>query len=119
MCSNPFNEPTHVDVPSEKYFIINRKKNLITIKPPLLNKPFFLKHDIVKQGNTFDRKFDIIFCRNVLIYFNHELQNKLFDFFYDNLNTDGILVLGRHEGMLGEIASKFKKEESIYTKRLV
>jgi len=119
MCSNPFNEPTHVDVPSEKYFIINRKKNLITIKPPLLNKPFFLKHDIVKQGNTFDRKFDIIFCRNVLIYFNHELQNKLFDFFYDNLNTDGILVLGRHEGMLGEIASKFKKEESIYTLSLI
>ena len=117
MCNNPFNDPTHVDVPSDKYFIVNRKKNLIVIKPPLLNKPKFLKHDIVKQGNTFDRKFDIIFCRNVLIYFNHDLQNRLFEFFYDNLNEDGVLILGRHEGMLGEIASKFKKDESIYTKK--
>jgi chemotaxis protein methyltransferase CheR len=104
------------DIPYQKYFDINRKKNLIKIKPPLLNKPNFLKHDIVKQGNIFDRKFDLIFCRNVLIYFNHELQNRLFDFFYDNLEPDGALIIGRHEGMLGEIANRFKKDESIYRK---
>ncbi len=119
MCTNPFDSESHTDVPYDKYFIVNRKKNLILIKPPLLDKTLFVKHDIVKQGNIFDRKFDIIFCRNVLIYFNHELQNKLFEFFYDNLNDDGILIIGRHEGMLGEIATKFKKEESIYTKRVI
>ncbi len=119
MCTNPFESDTHEDVTYEKYFIINRKKNLITIKPPLLNKTIFVKHDIVKQGNIFERKFDIIFCRNVLIYFNHELQNKLFEFFYDNLDDDGVLIIGRHEGMLGEIATKFKKEESIYSKRTI
>lgn len=106
-------------IPYQKYFVINRRKNLIKIKPPLLNKPTFLKHDIVTQGNIFERKFDLIFCRNVLIYFNHDLQNKLFEFFYDNLNDDGVLIIGRHEGMLGEIASKFKKEESIYKKRVL
>jgi len=119
MCTNPFDNESHTDVPYEKYFIVNRKKNLIIIKPPLLDKTMFVKHDIVKQGNVFNRKFDIIFCRNVLIYFNHELQNKLFEFFYDNLNDDGVLIIGRHEGMLGEIATKFKKEESIYSKRVI
>ncbi|MDF1547319.1 MAG: hypothetical protein P1P88_05825 [Bacteroidales bacterium] len=109
----------YAGIPYQKYFVINRRKNLIKIKPPLLNKPTFLKHDIVKQGNIFERKFDLIFCRNVLIYFNHDLQNKLFEFFYDNLNDDGVLIIGRHEGMLGEIASKFKKEESIYKKRVL
>jgi chemotaxis protein methyltransferase CheR len=117
MRNNPFEDQTHIDIPYQKYFDINRKKNLIKIKPPLLNKPAFVRHDIVTQGNIFDRKFDLIFCRNVLIYFNHDLQNRLFDFFYDNLEPDGALIIGRHEGMLGEIASKFKKEESIYTKR--
>jgi chemotaxis protein methyltransferase CheR len=117
MRNNPFDDQTHIDIPYQKYFDINRKKNLIKIKPPLLNKPVFKKHDVVTEGNIFDRKFDLIFCRNVLIYFNHELQNRLFDFFYDNLEPDGALIIGRHEGMLGEIASKFKKEESIYTKR--
>jgi len=119
MCSNPLENQSNKEVHHEKYFIINRKKNLIIIKPPLIGKPIFIKHDIVKQGNIFDRKFDIIFCRNVLIYFNHELQNKLFEFFHDNLNDDGILIIGRHEGMLGEIASKYKKDESIYAKRLI
>ena len=117
MRTNPFADQSHTDIPYQKYFDINRKKNLIKIKPPLLNKPIFSKHDIVNQGNIFERKFDLIFCRNVLIYFNHDLQNKLFDFFYDNLEPGGALIIGRHEGMLGDIASKFKKEESIYTKR--
>lgn len=119
MRNNPYPDQEHTDIPYQKYFDINRKKNLIKIKPPLLNKPVFAKHDIVTQGNIFDRKFDLIFCRNVLIYFNHELQNRLFDFFYDNLEPDGALIIGRHEGMLGEIATKFKKEESVYTKRLI
>jgi chemotaxis protein methyltransferase CheR len=119
MRNNPFEDKTHIDIPYQKYFDINRKKNLIKIKPPLLNKPVFVKHDVVTQGNIFNRKFDLIFCRNVLIYFNHELQNRLFDFFYDNLEPDGALIIGRHEGMLGEIANKFIKEESIYTKRLL
>ncbi|MFN8255284.1 MAG: CheR family methyltransferase [Bacteroidales bacterium] len=102
----------------DKYFVVNPKKNLITIKPLLLNKAVYRKHDIVNQGNIFNKKFDIIFCRNVLIYFNHELQNRLFEFFYDNLNTDGVLVIGRHEGMLGDIAYKFIKEESVYIKKV-
>ena len=106
-------------ITNQIYFVINRRKNLIKIKPPLLNKPAFSKHDIVTEGNIFKRKFDLIFCRNVLIYFNHELQNKLFELFYDILEDDGALIIGRHEGMLGEIASKFKKEESIYLKKVL
>ena len=119
MRHSPQNGEQYQEIPYQKYFVINRRKNLIKIKPPLLNKPTFLKHDVVTQGNVFDRKFDLIFCRNVLIYFNHELQNKLFQFFYDNLKDDGALIIGRHEGMLGEIATKFKKEESIYKKRVL
>ncbi|RLD78909.1 MAG: protein-glutamate O-methyltransferase CheR [Bacteroidetes bacterium] len=118
MMTNPNGNPNHIDVPYQKYIIINRRKNIIKIKPLLLNKVEYYKHDIILDGNIFGRKFDFIFCRNVLIYFNHQLQNKLFEFFYENINDDGALIIGRHEGMLGQISGKFKKIESIYLKNI-
>ncbi len=116
MMSNPKEDNTFKNIPYQKYISINRRKNLIKIKPLLLNKAEFLKHDVVTEGNIFERKFDLIFCRNVLIYFKHELQNKLFEFFHENLNPGGALIIGRHEGILGNISGKFKKIESIYLK---
>ncbi len=116
MMSNPKEDNTFKNIPYQKYININRRKNLIKIKPLLLNKAEFLKHDVITEGNIFDRKFDLIFCRNVLIYFKHELQNKLFEFFHENLNPGGALIIGRHEGILGNISGKFKKIESIYLK---
>ena len=40
---------------------------------------------------------DIIFCRNVLIYFDEVLRNKLLDTFFDCLNPGGILFIGESE----------------------
>ena len=116
MMNNPDDDEKFKNIPHTKYITINRRKNLIKIKPLLLNKAKFIKHDIVSEGNIFNRKFDLIFCRNVLIYFKHQLQNRLFEFFYENLNPDGALIIGRHEGILGNISAKFKKLESIYLK---
>lgn len=117
MRTNPNGDSNHIDIPYQKYININRRKNIIKIKPLLLNKAEYYKHDIIQDGNIFRRKFDFIFCRNVLIYFNHQLQNKLFEFFHENINDDGALIIGRHEGMLGQISGKFKKIESVYLKK--
>jgi chemotaxis protein methyltransferase CheR len=43
------------------------------------------------------RNFDIIFCRNVLIYFNEETKKKVIEHFYNSLNTGGIFFLGHSE----------------------
>ena len=45
-------------------------------------------------------EFQLILCRNVLIYFNQELQNKVMNLFYDSLCTFGILALGTKESLL-------------------
>ncbi|MCV6607700.1 MAG: EAL domain-containing protein [Campylobacterales bacterium] len=42
-------------------------------------------------------KLDGIVCRNVLIYFNSELQKKILNTFYYSLNYEGVLFLGRSE----------------------
>jgi chemotaxis protein methyltransferase CheR len=67
-----------------------------------------------KMGN-----FDIIVCRNVLIYFTKEMQQKLFEIFYNTLNCGGYLVLGKTESLSGEIQGKFHAmniRERIYQK---
>lgn len=42
-------------------------------------------------------KFDIIFCRNVLIYFSNENKSRIMDKFAQSLNPQGTLVLGASE----------------------
>jgi len=45
--------------------------------------------------------FDIIFCRNVSIYFSPEIKKKLFDRIADLLKIDGFLIIGSTESLLG------------------
>jgi chemotaxis methyl-accepting protein methylase len=51
--------------------------------------------------------FDLIVCRNVLIYFDRETQEALFEKFYSSLAPDGFLVLGKVETLLGPIRPRF------------
>lgn len=46
-------------------------------------------------------KFDIIFCRNVLIYFSPEIKSQIINKFATQLNPNGYLILGASESMSG------------------
>lgn len=54
-------------------------------------------------------KLDIIFCRNVLIYFDVPGKTKVIDLFYKSLNVPGALYLG-HSETLNKISDSFKME---------
>lgn len=54
--------------------------------------------------------FDIVLCRNVLIYFNKEYQKNIFSKLYKSLNTNGHLILGESETIPDEYSSRFKRE---------
>jgi chemotaxis protein methyltransferase CheR len=67
-----------------------------------------------KQANLFDfssfatqEKYDIIFCRNVMIYFNKKFKKELVLQFHKMLNPGGYLILSNTEN-LNEIDSKFE-----------
>jgi chemotaxis protein methyltransferase CheR len=46
------------------------------------------------------RDLDVIFCRNVIIYFDREAKKKLVGSFYDKLRNGGFLLLGHSESLI-------------------
>ncbi len=78
----------------------------------------FRRHDLV-VGEVFN-KFDLILCRNVMIYFNQNLQNEVLKKFHESLFKFGYLAIGSKESLIWcEIANKFivvNNEEKVYKK---
>ena len=103
----------------ENYIKINTRKKWIKIEDFLTQKPVFVRHNLVRDGNIFNKKFNLIMCRNVLIYFDQKLQDKLYNFFYESLTEEGILVIGKHESILSPIQRKFDRIDSIYIKKQI
>jgi len=110
-----FDNDKHYDI--NDYFKISRTRNLIKVNSSLMDKAQYKKHDLTNLTNPFAVKYNIILCRNVLIYFNNELQNKVYKLFLDSLFTGGALIVGKHEGILGDISEKFIKKGTIYIKK--
>lgn len=114
---NPFNYEEYNDVPYDNYFTVDKVKDTLSLKSFLKEGVMFRKHDLVKDGLLNYARFDLIMCRNVVIYFNYDLQNRIFEMFYDNLFSGGCLVLGLHETIMGPVASKFEKRGQVYYKK--
>lgn len=105
------------DVSYQNYFEIDHLADKIRIRQPLLEKPVYAKHDLVNDSNTFHITFDLIMCRNVIIYFNYNLQNKIFQLFHDNLCENGFLMLGIHESILGPFSARYEKRGYYYLRK--
>lgn len=61
-------------------------------------------------------KFDVVFCRNVVIYFNKETQKELFDRLADSLVEGGYLFIGHSETLHGMTDRFENKGRTIYQK---
>ena len=70
----------------------------------------FAQLNLIDFPYAFKHQFDIIFCRNVLIYFEQEMGNKVVDTMLSYLKPGGILVLGHSES--GCMRSKLGKSIS-------
>jgi chemotaxis protein methyltransferase CheR len=87
------------------------KYNYAMFNEDLKLKMVYATHNLVSD-NSFN-EFQLILCRNVLIYFEKELQNRVFDLFDDSLEKLGFLVLGDKETLrFSSIASKYKQVDN-------
>lgn len=64
----------------------------------------------------FHRPFDLIFCRNVMIYFEQETKNNLIKKFYESLKPGGYLLIGHSETVQRDTVPFQYIEPSIYQK---
>jgi len=107
---------SHREIDFKNYIDINEHDDKFIVKSFLPEKVKFIKHDLVQEQLPFYTKFDIIFCRNVLIYFNISLQSKIINCYYQNLYPGGFLILGAHETITGFYKTKFLKNGMVYNK---
>ncbi|WDE09703.1 CheR family methyltransferase [Thalassomonas haliotis] len=73
------------------------KYDYARLRPELLKHIVFSKHNLVTDHSF--NEFNVIFCRNVMIYFNSQLQSQVHQLMYDSLYRFGILVLGTKESV--------------------
>ncbi len=67
------------------------------VKDIVKNEITYRRFNLIKETFQFKKKFDIIFCRNVMIYFDSPTRNKLVENYYQTLNSEGYLFIGHSE----------------------
>jgi two-component system, chemotaxis family, CheB/CheR fusion protein len=94
----------------EKYF--DRRDKTYEIRKSIKDMIVFARQDII-QNPPFV-KLDLISCRNVLIYFESTLQNRVFEIFHYALKAQGILFLGKSENALPTLFETIDRKEKIF-----
>ena len=88
------------------------------LEPSLLRNIVFFQHNLVTDSSF--HEFHVIMCRNVMIYFNGELQDKVNQLFYESLCKGGFLGIGSKESLhtcnYTEKYADFDNREKIYRK---
>ncbi len=125
----------HLEVNEKNYSKLNTGNPLSTwfkavkgsaiLDPRLLKNITFKQHDLVTGAlpvdmSDIDDTFDIVLCRNVMIYFNQALQNDVLTKIHQSLELNGFLSIGQKESLTWcDVASKFEMfntGEKIYRK---
>ena len=75
-------------------------------QPALMENTVFAQHNLASDASF--NEFNVIMCRNVMIYFAKSLQDHVHDLFYKSLGMFGVLALGHKESI------KFTRHESSY-----
>lgn len=99
-----------------KYY--TAKYNAVMFDKSLRDNIVFAPHNLAVESSF--NEFQMIICRNVLIYFNQQLQNKVIQLFHDSLCTLGFLGLGNKESLIFSESRKcfeeIDRKEKIFRK---
>lgn len=83
-----------------KYFDVDKANGIVSVKDEIKKMVTFKRFNLTDRfiGVT---KMDVIFCRNVFIYFQKHTQKEIVEKFFANLNSNGFFVLGHSETLNG------------------
>jgi chemotaxis protein methyltransferase CheR len=101
-----------------KYFLQSseRNKTVYMVKEMVRDLVHFRRLNLLDEELPMKRTFDIIFCRNVFIYFDNSSKRRVLGHFHRYLNNNGSLFMG-HAETLSDAQGLFKiVQKSIYRK---
>lgn len=89
-----------------KYY--TAKYDRVKINESLLERVIYSTHNLVSDSSF--NEFQLIMCRNVLIYFNKDLQNKVLTLFDGSLESLGYIALGSKETLkFSAVSGRYKQ----------
>lgn len=95
-----------------------RQQGKVRVRRELVDRIEFLRVNLLEPDWAVRGPFDVIFCRNVLIYFDKPTQRKIIERFRPLLNPDGLLICG-HSESLQHCAELFRHlGNTVYAPRL-
>lgn len=116
-----YKEDKVLGVPLElkkKYFLKSKDRQNPTVKmgPLLRSKVRFERLNFMDNSYLINDSFDVIFCRNVLIYFDRETQESVINKICTKLSTGGYFFLGHSESILNMNVPLKQIKPTIYQK---
>ena len=118
-----YSEERIAPIPMElrKKYLLRSKDNskkLVRFNNELRSLMRFRRLNFMDDNFGFREHLDIIFCRNVVIYFDRQTQEKLFNKFYNQLTPGGYLFTGHSETLNGLDVPFVRVETAVYRKPL-
>lgn len=90
----------------DKYYIDDKIKRMVTFK----------RHDLILD--RYETGFDLIVCRNVVIYFNNDVKQEIYKRFSDSLKKGGLLFVGATESIYNYRDYGFEKASTFIYKKI-
>ncbi|MGL5269092.1 MAG: CheR family methyltransferase [Selenomonadaceae bacterium] len=101
--------------PDRKHRYFTEANGKYMVKDDIKSCIEFKQHNMLKD--PFEKGFDLILCRNVVIYFTDEAKDKLYRQFFDSLKPGGVLFVGATEAILNYRSMGFVSNQPFfYTK---
>ncbi|WP_184254502.1 protein-glutamate O-methyltransferase [Rhodopseudomonas rhenobacensis] len=96
---------------AKRYFLSSKDKSRseVRIVPELRRSVAFMRMNLMDAVYPVDRDVDVIFCRNVLIYFDKPTQSKVVERLCSHLRPGGYLIVGHSESMIQNQSIKIKQ----------
>jgi len=108
-----------VPLPMKQKYLLRSKdpgKGVVRIGPAVRSIVQFKRLNLMEEAFSFSEPVDVIFCRNVIIYFDRKTQEQLIARFCKVLKTNGYLFLGHSESIHGFTLPLRRLTSTVYRK---
>lgn len=96
-----------------KYF--EKQAQFYKVDDAIKKSVSFKKHNLLKD--TYEKNYDLIICRNVMIYFTEEAKDQIYQNFSNSLRSGGILFVGSTEQIFNPSKYEFETEDTFFYRK--